>query len=69
MTGPFAEVAMLMMLLIAVCIVMAVAACMYAYRQGRRLRRWNDRYRTDLSHGGAPLRGRNRWSPGGPAWR
>jgi len=69
MTGPFAEVAMLMMLLIAVCIVMAVAVCMYAYRQGRRLRRWNDRYRRDVFRGAKPLRGRNRWSPGGPAWR
>ena len=69
MTGPLAEELLLTLVLIAAGVVVAVMACMYAYRQGRRLRRWNDRYRTRVSRGGSPLRNRTRWSAGGPAWR
>lgn len=54
-----AEEAMIILALLAVSILtaaMVVVVCLYAYRRGRQLRKWNTRIRRNIPPAGSPLR-------------
>lgn len=62
MTESLITEATLLMVLLGGAILAALIVCARAYGQGRRLKRWNDRYRSDVAHGGVPLHGPRTWS-------